>query len=74
MKEEIFMLGELNSMQFIGPLVLLIICIYFVGFIYSNIFSWLPKDVYKMLIGPVTLLGAYIWYVPMNMGFYELFK
>ncbi len=65
---------ELNTMQFIGPLILLFICITIAGFVYSRLFRWLPKEIYNYLIGPALLIGAYIWYEPMNLGFYELFK
>jgi hypothetical protein len=68
------MFNQLNTMQFIGPLLLLIACMIFVGFLYSRFFSWLPKNIYNYLIGPVSLFGIYIWYGPMKMGFYEFFN
>lgn len=65
---------EINTIQFIAPLIILFVCVFLVGFIYSRLFRWLPKDIYNYLIGPVSLLGVYIWYAPLHMGFHELFK
>jgi len=36
--------------------------------------SILPKKVYNFLLGPIALLGFFIWAIPMNMGFYEFFR
>lgn len=63
-----------NRMQFIGPLIILFVCMLLVGFLYARLFKWLPKEIYNYLFGPVVLLGAYIWFGPLHMGFYELFK
>lgn len=65
---------ELNLMQFFWPLIILIITMVGTTFIYSLLFKWLPKAIYKYLLGPAALIGFYIWLVPMNLGFYELFK
>lgn len=69
------MFGELkfNSMQFIGPLLILAVVMFIIGLIFSLLFKWLPKEIYNYLFVSVLILGAYIWAVPMNMGFYELF-
>jgi len=34
----------------------------------------LPTKVYKLLLGPIALLGFFIWAIPMDMGFYEFFR
>ncbi len=65
---------ELNTMQIIIPLVLLILCMVSISLIYWLVFRWLPKLIFNFLLGPIALLGAYIWAFPMNMGFYEFFK
>jgi uncharacterized BrkB/YihY/UPF0761 family membrane protein len=65
---------ELNSMQFIAPLIILAITMFTTVFIFRLLFRWLPKKLFNFLIGPVALVGAYLWAIPMNMGFYELFK
>ncbi|OOP61754.1 hypothetical protein BWZ43_25685 [Heyndrickxia oleronia] len=61
-------------MQIIIPLVLLILCMVSISLIYWLVFRWLPKLIFNFLLGPIALLGAYIWAFPMNMGFYEFFK
>lgn len=65
---------EFNSMQFIGPLIILIITMIAVTLVYKLLFSWLPKRLFNFLIGPVALFGTYIWAIPMKLGFHELFK
>lgn len=65
---------EFNSMQFVGPIIVLAITMFAVVFIYKILFSWLPTKLFNFLIGPVALFGAYIWAIPMNLGFHELFK
>jgi hypothetical protein len=70
----IFEGAELNTLQFIWPLMLLIGTMFGTTLIYVLCFKWLPKRIYNYLIGPAALLGAYIWAVPMNLGFYEFFK
>jgi len=65
---------EFNSMQFIGPLILLFLVPLGIAFIYRLLFSWLPRKLYNALIGPVILLGLYIWAIPMNLGFHTYFK
>ncbi|GLC88932.1 hypothetical protein LYSBPC_20590 [Lysinibacillus piscis] len=34
----------------------------------------LPTKIYNFFIGPVALLGFFVWAIPMNMGFYEFFR
>ncbi|WP_291760096.1 hypothetical protein [Lysinibacillus sp. UBA5990] len=34
----------------------------------------LPTKIYNFLLGPIALLGFFIWAIPMNMGFYEFFR
>ncbi|KGM44798.1 hypothetical protein NP83_09490 [Neobacillus niacini] len=65
---------NLNTMQFIGPIIILFINMILTAFIFNLLFSWLPKKLYNFLLGPAALFGAYIWAIPMNMGFYDLFK
>ncbi|AGK52013.1 hypothetical protein B1NLA3E_01145 [Bacillus sp. 1NLA3E] len=65
---------EFNTMQFIGPLIVLIVTMVGISFVYRFFFKWLPKKLYNFLIGPVALIGFYIWLIPMNLGFHELFK
>lgn len=65
---------ELNTMQIIIPLILLILCMISISLIFWLVFRWLPKPIFNFSLGPIALLGAYIWAFPMNMGFYELFK
>jgi len=60
---------------FIGPFILLLIIPFLCTGLYAAIFSnILPNSIYKFLLGPVALLGFYIWAVPMKMGFYEFFR
>lgn len=65
---------ELNTMQFIGPLVVLIIMGSILGILYRVLFSWLPKSIYNYLLGAVILMAIYLWAFPMQMGFYEFFR
>lgn len=65
---------ELNTIQFIGPLLILIATMVLTALIFKLVFSWLPKQLFNFLLGPSALVGAYIWAVPMNLGFHELFK
>ncbi|MEK5070275.1 hypothetical protein [Sporosarcina sp. FSL K6-1508] len=65
---------EFDWMPIIGPLVILIVTMFAIAFIYRIFFKWLPNGLYNFLIGPVCLIGLYLWFVPMNVGFYELFK
>lgn len=65
---------ELNTMQFIGPIIVLFITMFTTAIVTRLVFSWLPKKLVNFLLGPSALAGAYIWAIPMNMGFYEFFK
>ncbi|WP_446854126.1 hypothetical protein [Halobacillus faecis] len=65
---------DLNTMMFIGPLIVLTITISGVCLIYFYIFNWIPKQIFNYFLVGVVLLGAYIWAVPMNMGFFEYFQ
>lgn len=65
---------EFNAMQFVGPLIVLIITMISIVLIYRLLFSWLPKKIYNILIGPVALIGAYVWAIPMNLGFHTYFS
>jgi hypothetical protein len=70
----IFEGAELNTMQFIWPLVILIGTMFGTTLIYALCFKWLPKKLYNFFIGPAALLGFYIWLVPFNLGFYIYFS
>ena len=65
---------EINAMQFIGPIIVLAVTMFAVGFVYKLLFNWLPRELYNFLFGPVLLLGPYLWAFPMNLGFHEFFK
>jgi len=34
----------------------------------------LPTKIYNFFLGPIALLGFFIWAIPMKMGFYEFFR
>lgn len=60
---------------FVLPMFLLSIVIIVCLSIYSAIFrNILPRKIHNFLLGPVALLGMYIWAVPMETGFYEFFR
>lgn len=65
---------EFNAIQFVGPIIVLIITMVCIALIYKSLFAWLPKKLYNALIGPAALFGAYIWAIPMNLGFYTYFQ
>jgi hypothetical protein len=70
----IFQGVKFNSMQFVAPLIILAVTMLATVFIFRLLFGWLPKKLFNFLLGPVALVGTYIWAIPMNMGFFELFK
>jgi len=64
-----------NQMQFIWPLIILFVTILLFAIIYKLLFQRiLPRGIFNFLIGPICLFGLYVWLIPMNLGFYELFK
>ncbi len=65
---------DFNSMQFIWPIIILIACMFITAGIARMIFGMLPNSILKTLVGLAALFGAYIWAIPMEMGFYEYFK
>ncbi|MCP1161238.1 MULTISPECIES: hypothetical protein [Bacillus] len=65
---------ELNTAQFFWPIVILIAMMIGTTLLFHLLFKWLPRGVYNIFIGLAALFGAYIWAVPLNLGFYELFK
>ena len=65
---------EFNWMQFIGPLIVLIITLFVIVLVYKIFFSWLPRNIYNFLVTPVVFCGLYLWAFPMNLGFHEFFK
>jgi hypothetical protein len=64
---------EFNTMQLIGPLIILLLSMILTVLVFRLLFSWLPSKLFNFLIGPVALLGAYIWAIPMNLGFHKFF-
>ncbi|WP_366160596.1 hypothetical protein ABXS71_16920 [Bacillus infantis] len=66
--------AELNTMQFFWPLLILIGTMFGTTLLYAVLFKWLPKGLFNLFVGPAALLGAYIWAIPMNLGFYGFFK
>ena len=67
-------LGE-SLLYFIPPMLLLPIVMIGCAVIYKILLgNILPKKIYNFLLGPITLLGFFIWAIPMNMGFYEFFR
>ncbi|KMY49213.1 hypothetical protein AC625_06490 [Peribacillus loiseleuriae] len=65
---------EINTIQFIGPILVLAAILFALGFIWFFLFEKLPKFISNFLFGCTMLSGCYIWFYPMNMGFYEFFK
>lgn len=66
---------EFNSMEFIGPLIILFITMFGVVFIYRLLlFKFLPVKLYNYFIAPIALLGFFIWLIPMALGFHVFFK
>ena len=66
---------EVNWMPIIGPFIILFLTMLVTAFVYKLLFiKWLPKQLYNYLLGPVCLIGLYIWLIPMNLGFHEFFK
>lgn len=60
---------------FIPPLILLPVVMIGCAVIYKILLvNILPKKVYNFFLGPIALLGFFIWAIPMNMGFYEFFR
>lgn len=52
-------------------LVLFIVIAVICALLLSRIF---PASLNRFLIGACSLFGLYIWFFPMNMGFYEFFR
>lgn len=60
---------------FIPPMILLPVVMIGCAVFYKILLgSILPKKVYNFFLGPIALLGFFIWAIPMNMGFYEFFR
>jgi len=61
--------------SFIPPMILLpfvmVVCVVIYKVLLGKI---LPIKVYNFFIGPIALIGFFIWAIPMNMGFYEFFR
>lgn len=64
-----------SLLYFIPPMLLLpvvmIVCAVTYKILLGNI---LPTKIYKFFLCSITLLGFFIWAIPMNMGFYEFFR
>lgn len=66
---------SVNFNYLIPPLILLLVVPTIFAFIYTVIFRRiLPAKIFNFLLGPVVLLGFYVWAVPMEIGFYEYFR
>lgn len=64
-----------NLLHFIPSMLLLPIVMALCAAIYKILFiKLLPNKIYNFLLGPIALLGFFVWAVPMNMGFYEVFR
>ncbi|WP_339279937.1 hypothetical protein [Lysinibacillus sp. FSL P2-0066] len=60
---------------FILPMILLLVVMIGCAMIYKILLgNILPTKIYNFLLGPIALLGFFIWAIPMNMGFYEFFR
>ncbi|MEQ6853276.1 hypothetical protein AAHH17_02270 [Lysinibacillus capsici] len=60
---------------FIPPIILLPVVMIGCAMIYKILLgNILPTKIYKFFLGPIALLGFFIWAIPMNMGFYEFFR
>jgi len=60
---------------FIPPMILLPVVMVVCVAIYKNLFGKiLSTKIYNFFIGPIALLGFFVWAIPMNMGFYEFFR
>jgi hypothetical protein len=64
---------DFNTIQLILPLIILLLTMVLTVLVYRLLFSWLPSKIYNFFIGPAALLGAYIWAIPMNLGFHKFF-
>lgn len=62
-------------LYFIPPMLLLplvmVVCVVIYKILFGKI---LPTKIYNFFIGPVALLGFFVWAIPMNMGYYEFFR
>lgn len=59
----------------IPPMILLPVVMIGCAVIYKILLgNILPKKIYNFLLGPIAILGFFIWAIPMNMGFYEFFR
>jgi hypothetical protein len=66
---------DLNTMQFIGPIIVLFFTLFIPALIIWLFFSKvLPKVLYDLLLGVTILFSLYLWAFPMNLGFYDFFK
>lgn len=64
-----------SLLLFIPPMILLPVVMVVCVTIYKTLFGKiLPTKIYNFFIGPVALLGFFIWAIPMNMRFYEFFR
>lgn len=60
---------------FIPPMILLPVVMIGCAVIYKILLGKiLPTKIYNFFLGPIALLGFFIWAIPMNMGFYEFFR
>jgi len=61
--------------SFIPPIILLVVAMSVCMGVYVVLFKKvLPRKIYNFFLGPVAIIGFYIWAVPMETGFYEFFR
>lgn len=66
---------EFDWMPIVGPIIVLIVTLSAVMFLYFLIFSrLLSQELLKFFAGLAALLGIYIWFLPMDIGFHHYFK
>ena len=64
-----------SLLHFIPPLILLIVAMSACMGIYVVLFKKvLPRKIYNFFLGPVALLGFFVWAIPMKTGFSEFFR
>lgn len=64
-----------SLLYLIPPMLLLPVVMIGCAMIYKILLgNILPKKIYNFLLGPIALLGFFIWAIPLNMGFHEFFR
>ena len=64
-----------SLLYLIPPIILLVVAMSACMGIYVVLFKKvLPRKIYNFFLGPVALLGFFVWAIPMKTGFYEFFR